>query len=78
MSPKGRTDHWTDKAAAYGRVVPVYLVLNMQEGQLAIFRSPSEQGYRARRTVPFGSPVPVPAPFDFTLDTTGFEAGVAD
>ncbi|MBB0245308.1 Uma2 family endonuclease [Streptomyces alkaliphilus] len=72
------TDHWTDRAAAYGRVVPVYLVLNMQEGQLTIFRSPSEQGYRARRTVPFGSPVPVPAPFDFTLDTIGFEAGVAD
>ncbi|MFI9582259.1 Uma2 family endonuclease [Streptomyces sp. NPDC052236] len=65
---------WQDKLEAYGRVVPVYLVLDMQGEEITAFWDPSPQGYQSRTTVPFGKPLRVPAPFDFDLDTTEFVA----
>ncbi len=69
---------WQDKLEAYGRQVPVYLVLDMQGEEITAFWDPSPHGYRSRTTVPFGKPLRVPAPFDFDLDTTGFVAVQAD
>lgn len=63
---------WQDKLEAYGRQVPVYLVLDMQGAEITAFRDPSPKGYQSRTTVSFGKPLHVPAPFDFELDTTGF------
>ncbi|WP_369234072.1 Uma2 family endonuclease [Streptomyces sp. R21] len=63
---------WLDKLDTYGRVVPVYLVLDMQAEDITAFWDPSPKGYRSRSTVPFGRPLHVPAPFDFDLDTSGF------
>ena len=63
---------WLDKLDTYGRVVPVYLVLDMQAEEITAFWDPSPKGYRSRTTVPFGKPLQVPAPFDFELDTSGF------
>ncbi len=63
---------WLDKLDAYGRVVPVYLVLDMQVQEVTAFWDPSPKGYRSRSTVPFGRSLHVPAPFDFDLDTSGF------
>jgi len=63
---------WLDKLDTYGRVVPVYLVLDMQAEEITAFWDPSAKGYRSRTTVPFGEPLHVPAPFDFELDTSGF------
>ncbi|MFD4524447.1 Uma2 family endonuclease [Streptomyces sp. NPDC058470] len=65
---------WLDKLDTYGRVVPVYLVLDMQAEEITAFWDPSEKGYRSRTTVPFGKPLHVPAPFDFELNTSGFAA----
>ncbi|WP_369233800.1 Uma2 family endonuclease [Streptomyces sp. R21] len=65
---------WLDKLDTYGRVVPVYLVLDMQVEEVTAFWDPSEKGYRSRTTVPFGEPLHVPVPFDFELDTSGFAA----
>lgn len=62
---------WLDKLDAYGRVVPVYLVLDMQVQEITAFWDPSPKGYRSRTTVPFGRALHVPAPFDFELDTSG-------
>lgn len=63
---------WLDKLDTYGRVVPVYLVLDMQVEEITAFWDPSAKGYRSRTTVPFGEPLHVPAPFAFELDTSGF------
>ncbi|MER6011237.1 Uma2 family endonuclease [Streptomyces bluensis] len=63
---------WLDKLDTYGRVVPVYLVLDMQVQEITAFWDPSPKGYRSRTTVPFGRALHVPAPFDFELDTSGF------
>ncbi|WP_342745256.1 Uma2 family endonuclease [Streptomyces colonosanans] len=63
---------WLDKLDTYGRVVPVYLVLDMQAQEISAFWDPSPKGYRSRTNVPFGRPLHVPAPFDFDLDTSEF------
>ncbi|MGC9538423.1 Uma2 family endonuclease [Streptomyces sp. UG1] len=63
---------WLDKLDTYGRVVPVYLVLDMQLQEITGFWDPSSRGYRSRHSVPFGDSLRVPAPFGFELDTSGF------
>ncbi|GGZ56949.1 Uma2 family endonuclease [Streptomyces bluensis] len=63
---------WLDKLDTYGRVVPVYLVLDIQVQEVTAFWDPSPKGYRSRTTVPFGRALHVPAPFDFELDTSEF------
>lgn len=71
-SVSNKDTDWLDKLDAYGRVVPVYLVLDMQVQEVTAFWDPSPKGYRSRTTVPFGRALHVPAPFDFELDTSGF------
>jgi hypothetical protein len=74
-SPSTRDDDHLDKSLVYGRAgVPVYLLLDMQEERATVFWSPSPRGYQVRFTRPFGEKLHIPAPFDCTLDTTGFEA----
>ncbi|MFF3329262.1 Uma2 family endonuclease [Streptomyces sp. NPDC002888] len=63
---------WLDKLDTYGRVVPVYLLLDMKVQEISAFWDPSPKGYRSRTNVPFGRPLHVPAPFDFELDTSEF------
>lgn len=63
---------WTEKLDVYGRLVPAYLVVDMQNSEITCFRDPSPHGYRSRTTVSFGEPLHVPEPFDFSIDTTGF------
>ncbi|MFD3617031.1 Uma2 family endonuclease [Streptomyces sp. NPDC058676] len=74
-SPSTRHDDLTDKVETYGKAgVPVYMVLDMQEEQATVLWTPSAKGYEARLTKPFGEKLDIPAPFDCTLDTTGFQA----
>lgn len=63
---------WLDRMETYGRIVPVYLLLDMRMGEINVLWDPSPKGYRSRTNVPFGRPVRIPAPFDFDLDTSGF------
>ncbi|MCX5376852.1 Uma2 family endonuclease [Streptomyces sp. NBC_00091] len=63
---------WNEKLNVYGRLVPVYLVVDMQNSEITCFWDPSPHGYRSRTTVSFGEALPVPEPFGFSLDTTGF------
>ncbi|RPF46415.1 putative restriction endonuclease [Streptomyces sp. Ag109_G2-6] len=67
-----RDADWKEKLDVYGRIVPVYLVVDMQDSEITCFSDPSPQGYRSRKTVAFGEALPIPEPFDFSLDTTGF------
>jgi Uma2 family endonuclease len=74
-STSTRDDDLTDKVLVYGRAgVPIYLLLDMQEERATVFWTPSAKGYESRCTRPFGEDFPLPAPFDCTLDTTGFQA----
>ncbi|GAA0658374.1 Uma2 family endonuclease [Streptomyces thermocarboxydovorans] len=75
-SPATRSDDLTNKVGVYARGgVPVYLILDMQKQQAIVYGSPSPQGtYEVRFTKPFGEKLPMPAPLDFLLDTTGFQA----
>ncbi|MEU9718513.1 Uma2 family endonuclease [Streptomyces sp. NPDC047976] len=73
-SASTRDADWQEKLQVYGRLVPVYLVVDMQEEEITCFSDPSPQGYRAHRTVSFGTPLPVPAPFSCEIDTTAFKA----
>ncbi|MFK0158302.1 Uma2 family endonuclease [Streptomyces sp. NPDC090499] len=76
-STSTRDDDLTDKVVVYGRAgVPVYLLLDMQKGQATVFWTPSAHGYESHCTLPFGEKLPIPAPFDCTLDTTGFQPPV--
>ncbi|WFB09690.1 Uma2 family endonuclease [Streptomyces sp. LX-29] len=73
-SASTRDIDYQDKLAVYGRHVPVYLLLDMQERVLTVFSGPSEWGYTTRTPCKFGDKVHIPAPFDFELDTAGWEA----
>ncbi|GAA3377346.1 hypothetical protein GCM10017750_22560 [Streptomyces racemochromogenes] len=72
-STSTRDADWQEKLQVYGQLVPVYLVVDMQEDEITCFSDPSPQGYRAHRTVSFGTPLPVPAPFSCDIDTTAFK-----
>jgi Uma2 family endonuclease len=67
-----RDADWQEKLEVYGRLVPVYLILDMQAEEITAFWDPSPHGYRSRTTVSFGKPLHVPAPFDFDLETGDF------
>ncbi|MBT2478100.1 Uma2 family endonuclease [Streptomyces sp. ISL-94] len=61
---------WHEKLDVYGLLVPVYLVVDMQESEITCFSGPSPHGYRSRKTVSFGEALHVPEPFDCSLDTS--------
>ncbi|MFF4103278.1 Uma2 family endonuclease [Streptomyces sp. NPDC001903] len=71
-STSAKDADWTEKLDVYGQLVPVYLVIDMQDSEITCFRDPSPNGYRSRTTVSFGKPLQIPEPFGFELDTTGF------
>lgn len=78
-SPSTRIDDLTDKVEVYGRAgVPVYLVLDMQEERAIVFCDPSDNGYQAKYTKPFGEKLYIPDPFGCELDTAGFQAPSAE
>ncbi|MFE6623834.1 Uma2 family endonuclease [Streptomyces sp. NPDC057740] len=78
-SPSTRNDDLTDKVDVYGKAgIPIYLLLDMQEGQATVYWSPSPQGYQGHLTKPFGEKLYIPEPFDCPLDTEGFQAPEED
>ncbi|MFG2979656.1 Uma2 family endonuclease [Streptomyces sp. NPDC048258] len=63
---------WHEKMDVYGQLVPVYLIVDMQGSEITCFSDPSPHGYQFRKTVPFGAPLPIPDPFGFDIDSSGF------
>lgn len=50
---------------------PLYLLVDRQERSCSLFSHPGELGYtRVDGPHPFGTPLPLPEPFDLELDTT--------
>ncbi|WP_372411841.1 Uma2 family endonuclease [Streptomyces luteireticuli] len=65
----------TDKADVYGRGgVPVHVLIDMTQGIVTVHSEPTpDNGYRAKTWVKFGEKIRIPAPFDFELDTAGWQ-----
>lgn len=74
-STSTREAGWGEKTEVYGNAeVPVYVLLDMQEAIVTVFHDPTpDLGYRQRSQVKFGESIHIPAPFDFWLDTAGWE-----
>ncbi|MCU4746819.1 MULTISPECIES: Uma2 family endonuclease [unclassified Streptomyces] len=53
--------------------VPLYLIVDPNDGLSHLHAKPYGRGYRTRTTTEFGRPVELPEPFGFALDTTGFK-----
>lgn len=68
-----RASDRVDKRRAYAAAgIPLYLLVDRQNQETVLFSAPDVEArdYRADRRVPFGSDLPLPAPFSFIL--TGF------
>jgi Uma2 family endonuclease len=76
ISTSTRGTDLNDKVRVYGKAgVPVYLILNMQDEEATVYSTPSPHvGYEESLTKPFGEKLYLPHPFDFALDTSGFQA----
>ncbi|MFI1736127.1 Uma2 family endonuclease [Streptomyces sioyaensis] len=68
-NPENDTDKKVKKYAQAG--IPYYLIVNPIEGKCLLYSLPSGAHYRASLEVDFGEPVPIGAPVDAELDTTG-------
>ncbi|WSL78701.1 Uma2 family endonuclease [Kitasatospora sp. NBC_01266] len=52
--------------------IPLYLLIDREESKATVFSAPEGEEYTASHLAPFGKPLPLPAPFDFELDTAPF------
>ncbi|MFK0297196.1 Uma2 family endonuclease [Streptomyces sp. NPDC090442] len=71
-SSKPRNDR-EGKRYAYARAgIPLYLLVDRDTSAVTLFGEPSGGDYGGHTTVPFGKPLPLPAPFSFDLETAEF------
>lgn len=52
--------------------IPLHLLVNRDDSSVTLFSTPKNEKYRQLHTVPFGTPLPLPDPFKFDLDTSDF------
>ncbi|WP_411129429.1 Uma2 family endonuclease [Streptomyces sp. x-19] len=61
------------KRHCYARAgTPLYLLTDRDKSTVTLFSEASDDDYLGHTTVPFGKPLPLPAPFSFDLDTAAF------
>ncbi|WP_460307074.1 Uma2 family endonuclease [Actinocorallia aurea] len=61
------------KPRLYARFgIPLYLIVDPFGGQCTLYTKPVNGLYEDKSAIPFGAPVPLPAPVGMELDTTGF------
>ncbi|MFE6098985.1 Uma2 family endonuclease [Streptomyces laurentii] len=71
-STRGHKDRQAKRRGYARGGIPLYLLVDRDDSTVTLFADPERGDYRARRTVPFGKPLPLPAPFGFDLETTDF------
>jgi Uma2 family endonuclease len=54
--------------------IPLYLLVDRQQGQATLFSDPVGNDYATQSQVPFGGSIKLPPPFSFTLETDDFAA----
>ncbi|GAA0468303.1 MULTISPECIES: Uma2 family endonuclease [Streptomyces] len=61
------------KRQAYARArIPLYLLVDRTKSTITLFSEPADGDYGEIHSVPFGKPLPLPAPFSFDLETSEF------
>ncbi|WP_380280091.1 Uma2 family endonuclease [Kitasatospora purpeofusca] len=61
------------KRHCYARAkIPLYLLIDRDRSQVSLFSNPHREEYTEVHIAAFGEPLPLPAPFDFELDTKEF------
>ncbi|MET9934041.1 MULTISPECIES: Uma2 family endonuclease [unclassified Streptomyces] len=61
------------KIRAYARAgIPLYLLIDREAGEAAVCSGPAGDDYDHKSVHKLGTPVPIPAPLGFTLDTAEF------
>lgn len=53
--------------------IPLYLLIDPNDGSCELHSEPRGGTYRTIHQSQFGEPIPLPAPFDFVLDTSAFK-----
>lgn len=54
--------------------IPLYLLVDRQEGRATLFSDPVRSDYTTKSQVPLGDSIKLPPPFSFTLETGDFAA----
>jgi Uma2 family endonuclease len=54
--------------------IPLYLLVDRQQGHATLFSDPVRNDYTTQTQVPFGGSIKLPPPFSFTLETEDFAA----
>ncbi|WP_431043478.1 Uma2 family endonuclease [Streptomyces sp. P1-3] len=52
--------------------IPLYLLVDRQEGMVTLFSEPASEDYTEKHPAPFGKTIALPEPFAFELDTADF------
>lgn len=59
-----------DKPVGYGAVdIPVYLLVDRDKETVVVYSEPKDGSYQQITPFPWGTPVELPDPLGFTLDT---------
>jgi Uma2 family endonuclease len=71
-SSKADTDRITKRRCYALASIPLYLLVDRQEGTVTLFSEPLDGDYAETHAVPYGEPLPLPEPFAFDLETSDF------
>lgn len=71
-SSRADTDREVKRLGYADAEVPLYLLVDRGRQEVVLFSQPGAGDYRADVRVPFGSPLELPAPLSFTLETSEF------
>lgn len=73
VSPSSARDDRVSKVRGYAASgVPIYLLVDPLERAITLFTEPSGKCYQQVHRVAFGKPITLPAPYDVTIDSSGF------
>ncbi|MEV5309222.1 Uma2 family endonuclease [Streptomyces sp. NPDC052610] len=71
-STRPQADRETKRRCYARGGIPLYLLIDRTASSVTLFSDPEKGDYRQVLTLPFGKPLPLPAPFGFDLDTGDF------
>ena len=66
-SSKPSNDRESKRRGYAAAGIPLYLLVERSDKQTVLFSRPQRGDYRVREPRPISEPIPLPAPFDFTL-----------
>jgi Uma2 family endonuclease len=75
-SPGTAHDDYGPKREFYGQAgVAIYLIIDMEREEVVLHTRPHDKGFHDTVVLAFGAALPLPAPFEITIDTEVFGSG---